>query len=216
MRGVKFGENHTAEDWGLILNAKTINPPTPKYIKVAVDGRDGDLNLSRTLTGDMKYNNREASFSFLVTEGTHVEREDLINEIVNLLHGNELRIIDPDDLDHYLLGECRVDSITNTKAYGSFTVVADCEPYRYSIEEINRTVSASATPLDIVLTNNGRKTLTPVVKVTGTANLVIGTTSVSLGAGTYKLTSLILRPGSNVVTVSGSGSVTFTYREGVI
>ena len=48
MRGVKFGENHTAEDWGLILNAKTINPPTPKYIKVAVDGRDGDLNLSRT------------------------------------------------------------------------------------------------------------------------------------------------------------------------
>ena len=45
MREVVFGDNHTAEDWGLILNAKTISPPTPKVVKISVDGRDGDLNL---------------------------------------------------------------------------------------------------------------------------------------------------------------------------
>lgn len=216
MRGIKFGEYHTADDWGLILNAKVINTPAPKYVKVSVDGRDGDLNLSRTLTGDMKYSNREASFTFLVTDGSQEERGELINEIVNIIHGNELQIIEPDDPDHFLLGECSVNSIQNTKAYGSFIVSANCEPYRYGIEEIKRTITASATESNVVLTNDGRKTLIPTVTVTGTVNLTIGTTKVSLGAGTYKLTSLILRPGSNVVGVSGSGAITFTYREGVI
>lgn len=216
MRGIKFGVHHSADDWGLILNAKTINTPAPKYVKISIDGRDGDLNLSRTLTGDMKYSNREASFTFLVTDGSQEERAELINEIVNILHGNELQIIEPDDPDHYLLGECSVNSIQNNKAYGSFIVSADCEPYRYAIEEINRTITASATEGNIVLTNSGRKTLIPTVTVTGTVNLTIGTTKVSLGVGTYKLTSLILRPGSNVVGVSGSGAITFTYREGVI
>ena len=216
MRGVKFGDYHTADDWGLILNAKVINTPAPKYVKISVDGRDGDLNLSRTLTGDMKYSNREASFTFLVTDGSQEERAELINEIVNLIHGNELQIIEPDDPDHFLLGECVVNGIKNDKGYGSFVVSADCEPYRYAIEEINRTITASATESNVVLTNSGRKSLIPTVKVTGTVNLTIGTSKVSLGAGTYKLTSLILRPGSNVVGVSGSGSITFTYREGVI
>ena len=216
MRGIQFGEYHTADDWGLILNAKVINTPAPKYVKVSVDGRDGDLNLSRTLTGDMKYSNREASFTFLVTDGSKEERAELINEIVNLIHGNELQIIEPDDPDHFLLGECSVNSIQNTKAYGSFIVSANCEPYRYGIVEIKRTITASATESNVVLTNSGRKTLIPTVTVTGTVNLTIGTTKVSLGAGTYKLTSLILRPGSNVVGVSGSGVITFTYREGVI
>ena len=216
MRGVKFGDHHTADDWGLILNAKVINTPAPKYVKISVDGRDGDLNLSRTLTGDMKYSNREASFTFLVTDGSQEERAELISEIVNLIHGNELQIIEPDDPDHFLLGECSVNSIQNSKSYGSFIVSAVCEPYRYANEEIRRTITASATESNVVLTNSGRKTLIPTVTVTGTVNLTIGTSKVSLGAGTYKLTSLILRPGSNVVGVSGSGSITFTYREGVI
>lgn len=216
MRGIIFGDHHTADDWGLILTAKTINPPAPKYVRVTIDGRDGDLNLSRTLTGDMKYENREAFFSFIVTGGTHDSREELITEIINLIHGNELKIIEPDDPDHFLLGECSVNDIQNNKAYGSFSVSANCEPYRYAMEEIKRTITASATPSNVVLTNSGRKSLIPTVTVTGTVNLAIGTTNVSLGAGTYKLTSLILRPGSNIVTVSGSGVITFTYREGVI
>lgn len=216
MRGVQFGKYHTADDWGLILNAKTINPPAPKYVKVSVDGRDGDLNLSRTLTGDMKYSNRDVSFTFLVTDGTQESREELISEIINLIHGNELQIIEPDDLEHYFLGECSVGNIRNDRAYGSFVVSANCEPYRYAIDEVNRTITATTTPSNIVLTNSGRKRLTPTVKVTASVNLEFGTTKVSLGAGTYKLTSLVLKPGANTVTVSGSGSVTFTYREGVL
>lgn len=216
MRGVKFGDYHTYEDWKLILNAKNISPPSPKIVKVQVDGRDGDINLSRTLTGEMKYENREASFTFLVTEGSQEEREELINSIVNLLHGNELKIIEPDDLDHYLIGEIVVTKTTNDKAYGTIEISADLEPYRYSISEVNRTITASETKVDVVLNNTGRKTVTPTLTVDGVVNLEFGSSSASLETGTYKLSNLNLRSGATVVTISGTGFVVFTYREAVI
>lgn len=216
MRGVKFGDYHTYEDWKLILNAKNISPPSPKIVKVQVDGRDGDINLSRTLTGEMKYENREASFTFLVTEGSQEEREELINSIVNLLHGNELKIIEPDDLDHYLIGEIVVTKTTNDKAYGTIEISADLEPYRYSISEVNRTITASETKVDVVLNNTGRKTVTPTLTVDGSINLEFGSSSASLETGTYKLSNLNLRSGATVVTISGTGFVVFTYREAVI
>lgn len=216
MRGVYFGDYHTVADWGLILSAKTINPPTPKTITVNIDGRDGTLDLSRALTGDMKYNDREASFSFLVTEGTQSDREYMIQTIVNALHGQRLKIIEPDFPELYLIGECSVGNIVNDKAYGSFTVSAICEPYKYSVDEINRAITLSNTPTNIVLNNMGTKTLIPTITVTGSVTMAIGTTSVSLSAGTYKLTSLVLSRGANIVTVSGSGLITFSYREAVL
>lgn len=216
MRGVKFGDYHTYEDWKLILNAKNISPPSPKIVKVQVDGRDGDINLSRTLTGEMKYSNREASFTFLVTEGSQEEREELINSIVNLLHGNEMQIIEPDDLDHYLFGEIVVTNTTNDKAYGTIEISADLEPYRYSNSEVNRTITASETKVDVVLNNTGRKTVTPTLTVDGVVNLEFGSSSASLETGTYKLSNLNLRSGGTVVTISGTGTVVFTYREAVI
>lgn len=216
MRGVQFGEYHTATDWNLILNSKNIDPPTPKVVKVSVDGRDGDLNLSRALSGDMKFNNREASFTFLVTGGSYESREALINEIINAVHGQELQIIEPDDEDHFLVGECSVKSVVNNKAYGSFTVTADCEPYRYLVDDINRVIILTTTPTDIVLHNIGRKTLTPTITVEGEVNLKFGSSNVGLSTGSYKLSALHLKTGPNIVTVSGSGTITFTYREAVL
>jgi phage-related protein len=216
MRGIQFDEYHTADDWGLILSAKEIKPPQAKIIKISVDGRDGDLDLSETLTGDISYSDRNASFSFLATEGTHAEREDLMSTIVNYLHGRTRQIIDPDDPEHYLVGRCEVSSLANDRAMGTISVEATCEPYRYALEEVNRTISLKTTPSDYVLTNVGRKTLTPSINVTGSANLKFDNTSVSLATGRYSLPGLRLKNGATVVTLSGSGTITFSYREAII
>mgnify|MGYP003299650837 CR=1 FL=1 len=216
MRGVYFGDYHTVIDWGLILSAKTIDPPTPKIVSINIDGRDGTLDLSRALTGEMKYNNRSASFTFLVTEGSQSERSELIQTIINEIHGRRLQIIEPDYPEYYLIGECTVNSVTNNKAYGSFTVSVDCEPYYYRNNENVRTISLTNTPTEIVLTNSGRLIVTPTIQVNGSVDLVYGNTSVSLSGGTYKLTSLLLNPGATVIKVSGSGTVVFAYREAVL
>lgn len=216
MRGIQIGDYHTVEDWNLILNAMTVNPPTPKFVSVPVDGRDGDIDLSDALTGEVMYENREANFTFIVTDGTQTDRENKIDEIINAVHGLKASIVLPDDPDHYLVGRCSVSEVKNDRAYGSFRITANCEPYRYSLIETTRTVTATATPTDFVLYNSGRKTVTPTLVVTGSVNLVFGTTAVGLEDGTYKLPSLALKKGATPVTISGSGSVIFTYREAVL
>lgn len=215
MRGVTFGEFNTAEDWDLILNAKSLTPPEPKTTYVSVEGRDGDLDLSETLTGEIRYNNRSASFTFLLTEGTYSEREELIDQIMSAVHGKRLDIIDPDRPDYYLDGRCTMTSRSNNKAYGSITIEANCNPWFFAKTETRRAFTISS-ETSIALTNNGGKTLTPEVVVTGSVTLAFDGSSVSLSAGTYKLTGLKLKTGSTVITANGSGTVTFVYREGVL
>ena len=216
MRGVYFNDYHTNNDWGLILNSKELDPPTPKVVKVSVDGRDGDLDLSEALTGEIRYENRGAEFTFLVTEGSQADRDYMINNIINNIHGRTCKIILPDDLEHYLLGRCSVSGVTNDKAYGSFSVSADCEPFRYSIYETKRTIDLTNIAIEVALVNNGRKTVIPTIVVDDTANITFGSTSVELGAGTYQLPALKLVSGVNTIAVSGAGTLSLTYREAVL
>lgn len=215
MRGVKFGQNHSAEDWGLILNAKSLTPPVAKTTYISVEGRDGDLDLSETLTGEIRYKNRTASFTFLATEGSYTEREALLDEITSLVHGRRLNIITDDKSDYYLSGRCEIKERTNNKAYGTLKIDCNCDPWYYAVTPITRSFNISA-ETDIILVNNGRKTLTPDITVTGSITIAFNSTSVSLTAGTYKLTSLKLKSGNTPITLSGSGTVSFTYREGVL
>lgn len=216
MRGLNIGNFHTANDWGLILNEKTITPPTPKYLKVSIDGRDGDINLSRALTGDLHYENGSLSFRFLLVDGSHAEREEKLNEIINLVHGTEQKIILPDDIAHYYFGECTISDVRNDKVYGSFKLSVDSEPYRYSVYETKRVITLSSTATEVVLVNSGRKRLVPTIEVTGSATIEYGTSKATLGVGTFKLADLQLPTGNTLVKVSGSGSVTFIYREAVL
>jgi len=216
MRGVYFSDYHTNNDWGLILNSKELDPPTPKVVKVPVDGRDGDLDLSEALTGGIRFENREANFTFLITEGTQADREYMLNTIINAIHGQTHKIILPDDLEHYLIGRCSISGVSNDRAFGSFSVSADCEPYRYSIYETKRTIELTDTPLEVALSNSGRKTIIPTVVVANTATIVYGTTSLSLSAGTYQIPALKLASGINTIIVSGVGSLALSYREAVL
>lgn len=216
MRGVKFGSHHTANDWKMILNSKEISPPEPKIVSVPIEGRDGELDLSEVLTGEIRYNNREANFTFLMTEGTYLERESLISDIMSLIHGRQLNMITDDDPEHYLRGRFSVNRVHNINAYATLEISGNCEPYKYHIYETVRTLPLTSTPTEIFLSNKGVKTVVPTLKVTGTLNIKYGDKTVSLSTGEYKLTDLHLKSGETLITVSGSGSLVVTYREGVL
>lgn len=217
LRGVKFGDYHTAMDWGLILNNVSLNPPEPKTVYVSVDGRDGDLDLSEALTGEIKYGNRVASFTFLLTEGSYLDRENLITEIMRIVHGKKLQIILDDDTGYYLYGRCSVKSVNNDKSYGSVVVECNCEPWRYAILETIRVVTVDVgLKSEIACMNNGAKTVIPEITITGGITITFGESTATLADGTYKLTNLLLKPGATVITVEGSGTMTMKYREAIL
>lgn len=216
MRGVSFGSYHTAEDWDLILNEKSLTPPEPKTTYISIEGRDGDLDISEALSGEIKYNNRTASFKFLLTEGSYSDREAAISEILRIVHGKRLKITLDDNPEYYLSGRCTVTERINDRAYGVIAIECNCDPWFYNQTETSRSITATSTVQTVVLANNGGKTVTPEVTVTGSVTIGFGSSSVTLSAGTYKLTDLLLKTGNTSVTVKGSGTVVFKYREGVL
>lgn len=208
-RAFQFDKYNTAYDWGLLLTAKDLTPPDPKTNYVQLDGMSGSLDLTEALTGEVAYNDRTMTATFVSTDGTFAERVALLRDITAALHGRKVAIVDPDDPDHYLLGRVKVKAV-QAPSYMELTVEATCEPWRYAINETERRVDA---PGDVVIRNEGSRTVCPILAVTGTVSITVNGATSKLDEGSYKITDLRLVPGVNVVGVSGTGSVTFTYRE---
>ena len=205
---------NTWYDWGLIITAKDISSPEPKTNYVNIDGASGSLDLSEALTGEVTYHDRILTASFWTDQGARMDREILLRDIKVALHGRKVKIIDPDDPEHYLTGRITISGVVNNLAYASFTITATCEPWRYSLEESQRTINLDLTAKKLVIYNHGVKTLTPEIELTSGAYLEYDGKVVPLNDGTYRLTDFKLRRGVNVVKVSGSsGTITFKYRE---
>lgn len=216
MRHFYFDKYHTFHDWGLVLTDKSIPDPEPKTNYIQLDGVSGSLDLTEALTGEVAYNDRTIAATFSASCGTYQEREAVRRQIAAAIHGRKVQIIEPDDPEHYFLGRVIVKDGTRHASYSTFTLEAVCEPWRYARAESTRRVEATANQQDVVIENQGVKTLCPDIRVEGTVTLTYEGASVQLQTGSYKVADIKLRQGANVVGVSGNGTVTFTYREATL
>ena len=206
---------NTWYDWRLTLTAKDGAPAEPKFDYVTLDGVSGSLDFTEALTGQVEYNDRTVTASFMCSEGTMQERQILFRQITAALHGRKVRLIEPDDPEHYFLGRVKIKSPVQHQAYMEFTLEATCDPWRYAVNETERRVPLSGS-VNAVIRNNGDRTLCPTITVEGSAAITIATGMTTLSAGVYKITDLRLRPGVNVIGLTGWGAVTFTYTEATL
>lgn len=208
-----LNDRSTFYDWHLILTAKSTTPPEPKTNLVNIDGINGSLDLSEALTGDVVYNDRTVTASFWTDYGKRADRENILQEILTAVHGRKIKIVDPDYPDYYFYGRVKIKSYSNILPYMTLSLEAICDPWRYAKEETTRKIEVTDVEVNAVIYNHGVKKLCPSIVVEGSVTLGYGNYKSTLSAGTYKITDLQLDRGSNVVTVSGNGSITFVYRE---
>lgn len=200
-------------DWHLILTGKDITPPEPKTNYIELDGMNGSMDLSETLTGEITYKDRTVTATFWTDYGNVNDRYNLFREITTALHGKKIKIVEPDDPTHYFYGRAKIKSFTNILPYAEFTIEFTCEPWRYAINETNRKIDVNNETINTVIFNNGVKTLIPIIEITGTIDITFNNATTTLHDGTFKISSVKLKRGSNVVGVSGTGSVNFRYTE---
>lgn len=212
MRFFIFDKYNTWYDWRLTLTGKNIPDPEPKTNYVELDGMHGTLDLSEALTGEVIYRDRTLTASFWTSEGTQQERLAVVKQVTAALHGRVVDIIEPDDPTHFFRGRVKVKSKSHDAVHAELTIEAVCEPWRYAVNETRRTVMVNGTT-DVVIRNDGDKTLCPNIEVVGSVTITTDAGTVTLETGTYKVATLKLRQGVNIVNLSGSGTVTFTYRE---
>lgn len=219
-RKIVFGSYDTALQGPWTLTEWELEPVSIRANYVEVPGRDGDLDLSTALTdGVPRYGNRNLTVSLECSEGTRLEREAMISTMINWLDGWRLNIILPDDPDHYLTGRVHVAKEYNDPAHGAVTVTAVCDPWRYKARETVVKLTAAETEQEALLTNDGRRTVVPLLLIEGegaSVSLKFGTASWVLSAGSYQLPDLVLNQGGDVIKYSGTGSLTFTYQEAVL
>lgn len=217
MRGVKFERIHTGNDWGLVLNAKSFPPPLPKTYSVEVEGRDGVVDLSESLTGTVKYQNRTVTFEFTATEGNYDARNRLFRKISGAIQGKKLKAIIDDDPEHYFYGRWTITNIENYNTYGTLKIEGDCEPWLYAIDEVNRICTVSSERKVLSCYNNGFRNINPTFEVSGDINISFDDISITgLTDGKYINTDILFVPGNNHVIIEGTGTVIITYQEAVL
>lgn len=209
-----FDKVNSWYDWHCVLTDKSISDPDPKTHYIELDGANGSIDLTESLTGSVMYKDRTISASFWCDYGTRDERERMLKDIVRQFHGKKVEIIEPDDPEHFFVGRLTIKNKVNIIPYCSFTIEATCEPWRYSINPISRIIDLSSDEsVTAVIHNNGVKVLLPLIVTTDTIKLYYGDTVLTLERGIHSNTGIKLYPGVNTFPLVGNGIITFGYRE---
>lgn len=215
-RGIIFDSVHSGVDWGLLLTVCNKGAPEPKTNYVSVDGRDGDLDLSEALTGEIRFNNRSDEYGFNFLDGTRFERQVLMNKVYGFLHGKKRQIILPDWPDYYSIGRLTVTDFKNYMGYGEMSLTANCDPWLYKRVDTVVTKELTSVDQEIVCINSGIKTVVPTFTVTAETTIKFGDYQTTIDSGSYRLLEISFTTGTHILTARGAGTLTIRWTEAIL
>ena len=216
MRGIEIIKDtfkiHTGDDLGLVQEVKEIGNPTPQSYLVEVPGRNGLVNLTKGLTGNVTYSNRSLRFQYLAS-GTYEEVEETI-DLFNSLHGETFKVIDDDTSEYYYEGEATV-KVARNGILTTITLELNANPFRERLDLTNTTTTLTTADKTLGVNNYG-VVIQPTIIVDNNAKIGYKGNTYTLSAGTYKISDVELNTGYNSFIVSGSGNLTIQFREAKI
>lgn len=134
-RANKYGATikHCWNDWGLVVakGGYSIGEPEPQVYTVQIPGRDGFLDLTETLAGDVRYNNREITVR-LTAPYVPKAFEDTVEAVRTFLHGQKRLLSFSFNPDFAFVGRCVV-AAAHGDGLGTITVTMDAEPYQQAL-----------------------------------------------------------------------------------
>lgn len=214
MKGVYFGEIHSYNNLNLILAPFTPTPATPQTNLLQIPGRNGLLDLTEA-NGEVKYNSREFQFTFTVAPDD-LTFDERLSVVSNALNGRKCKITLERDPDFYWLGRCAVDKYEQDKSVGKIAVRATVDPYKLR-QSVSVTTFALTAVEQTVILENDRMAAVPVIECTDDGAVVgFNGKTHRLNAGTSKILDIRFVEGSNSLTISGTGTITFTWQEGAL
>lgn len=217
-KGVTINGKHTYRDLGLILvdGSEKIGLPEVQSYTVEVPGRNGLLDLTDALTGDVTFKNRECSWQFADAR-EYGKRTDALVKLYNMLHGRRLPFILDDRQDYTGKGRFTAEIEENRNGYTLINVTADCDPY---FSKGLKTLKIHAAGGVTAYVESGRMPVCPVFEFYSETIVKMGDVCMQLPPGTYKLTDLWLQEGTNEIYLNsylGDGNVLIsTYEEATI
>lgn len=210
MKGVKFDNLHTYNDFSLILSAKKIGVPQPKTELLEVPGADEPIDFTEFF-GDVKFDNRKLEFEFttLVPQSKFMT---LFSRIQNALNGKRMKIVLDEDPDFYYSGRVSVKEWLADKSIGKITIECDCDPYK--LKKDKTIVSNIVSVEKAVILSNLRKHVVPIFKSSAEIRIEFKGNSYSMSAGEARFPAIVLKEGETELKLKGNSTVTIEYQEG--
>ncbi len=223
--GVTIDDKHSYRDLGLILTEKDLGKPEAQTNLVSVPLRDGSIDMTETLTNDIRYKDRVIKLTFYYP-GHQDTWAAKFSELQNLLNGQKARLVFDDDIAFYYTGRINVNEWQSEGNIGKIVLDIICEPYKYDIasssaewlwdpfdfengiiNEGNITVDGTATVYFV----GRRKKSYPTITVSSNMTVTYDSETFSLKKGVNKMYEIILSEGINELIFKGKGNVTIDY-----
>lgn len=229
-KGIKIGDKHTFEDWGLSLMKIEVQEPETITHIIEIPGRRTALDLTEAVYGEATYRTRALKFHFVIDKNNYSGWATLDSAIKNYCHGKRMKVVLDTDPGWYWIGRISVSSSKEMLWLTNFEITVDAEPYKYSLEStiddwlwdpFNFVDGVIRNYNNITIPNN--KTIriigspvpvTPKVKASQSQTVTINGKSWSLTANTWKeLTGLRIGREYYDFVFSGTGTVSIEFRE---
>lgn len=210
MKGVKFDNLHTYNDFSLILSSKKIGVPQPKTKLLEVPRADEPIDFTEFF-GDVKFDNRKLEFEF-TTLVPQTKFMTLFSRIQNALNGKRMKIVLDEDPDFYYSGRVSVKEWLADKSIGKITIECDCDPYKLKKDKtiVSNIVSVEKT----VILSNLRKHVVPIFMSSAEIRIEFKGNSYSMSAGEARFPAIVLKEGETELKLKGNSTVTIEYQEG--
>lgn len=196
--------------YGLYLKWRMISAPTPKTLFYEIPGMNGSLDSTEEF-GEVFYNDRTLALDCIYPADSWQSDHQ---KFMNAYHGQIVKIAFSNDPDYYWTGRLAVASYSSKEHTQQMSALV--YPYKFKKQLTTKTQTGSGS----VTLKNGRMKVVPEVTFTGPVTLAWGNYTKQLSASTYpqtvRIAGLELYEGDTVVTVTGSATVTFSYREGAL
>lgn len=214
MNGIYFNDIHSYYDLDLILSEVDIPPAKPKTTYIDIPGADGSLDLTEA-HGEVKFSDRECTFTFTVNpdETSLTAWEEKKTEVSNLLNGKVFKItLDKDD-EYYYQGRCEISEYLSNKTLRQIVVIATVNPYKFK-QNITKITAELTDTQKTVYCNSGRKSVSPLLECSNNNTVIVfNSATFNLSAGTHKILDIRFVEGTNILTVSGKGTLSVSYQE---
>ncbi len=129
--GVSFDGKHCKDSYGMWLTNVEFESPEPQETYVQVPGRDGELDLSEALSGEIHYNNGTITLTFQTTGKVCGKTwTGLRDTLMNDLHGKTTEIVFDDDPDWVYKARCTVSGTPAAGQIYELTVTCNTEPFK--------------------------------------------------------------------------------------
>ena len=213
MSDVRFGTKWAHADYGLIVAPYAIPLPEPQMNFVEIPGRDGALDLSEAF-GTIRYADRIIPLTLYARAPFDV----LISSLAADVHGRRMNVIFDRDPTYYYDARMTIEDVERHWGYCELSLECRVKPYK--LEQFETAITVLPTGIATVTLTNTRMPVVPSITVSAEMTLTftiagVGYT-INLAAGSHIVPSLVLTDGETKIDITGTGSITFTYRKGAL